>query len=271
MKRFLFIIVMLIEAFLLSSCSRRKLALGIPVRDGFESPTMSDLWETDKILPSDAKLQGAIVRNGHSALQITLHTYDKFEAGQNGNKDSERAELTEADWLISQQGKSYAFTFSMFLPADFPIVKTRLVIAQWKQECPWCHVCDDNSPVLAVRFVAGILYITQTISIHQTRLWQSNAEFRNRWLNFKFITCFDTSSKGRIVGYLNDTLIVNFNGPTTYKEDNITGYPAPSRFYFKMGLYRDTMLEPMTIFIDDYSKVLLGDNCQCDTIVSTVK
>ena len=260
MNRLLFLLVLAQVTVLLPSCSRVGLVPGTPVRDGFESPTLSNLWETDKIIPADVKIQSTVVRSGRSALQITLHTSDVFEAGRHGNPDSERAELTEADALISQQGKNYIYSFSMLIPADFPIVPTRLVIAQWKQECPRGQNCDDNSPVLAIRYVSGVLSITQTIGAHRTTLWQSNEDFRNRWLDFRFRVCFSTNADGRIVGQLNDSLIVNYNGPTAYQEDRSTGYRMPSRFYFKMGLYRDTISEPMTIFVDDYSKELLGDN-----------
>jgi hypothetical protein len=261
-KRFtnLFVLVIALAAFLLPDCSKVRLVPGAAVHDGFENPTLGNLWETDKIIAADAVIQSKVVRSGHAALQITLHTSDVFEAGRHGEPPSERAELTEAEGLISQEGKNYSFSFSMLIPQDFPIVKRRLIIAQWKQECPRGHDCDDNAPVLAIRYVSGVLSVTQTIGAARTTLWQSNEDFRNRWLDFRFRVCFSPNSNGRIGAHLNDSLIVNYTGTTAYREDRSTGYPSPSRFYFKMGLYRDTMSEPMTIFIDDYSKELLSDN-----------
>jgi hypothetical protein len=50
---------------------------------------------------------------------------------------------------------------------------------------------------------------------------------------------------------------VDYKGATAYPEKAATGYPDPSLFYFKMGLYRDLMAEPMTIYIDEYRKVQL--------------
>jgi hypothetical protein len=260
MRRLLFFLVIVQVGLLLPSCSRVKLVSGTPVRDGFDNPSLSNIWETDKILPADAQIQPRIVRSGHGALQITLHTSDVYEAGRDGNPASERAELTEADELISQEGKNYAYSFSMLIPADFPIVAKRLVIAQWKQECPRRAACSDNSPVLAIRYVSGVLSITQTIGPHRTTLYQSKEEIRNRWLDFTFRVRFSTNSNGRIVAHLNDSLIVDYNGATAYQEDHSTGYPTPGRFYFKMGLYRDTMSESMTIYVDEYSKELLSDH-----------
>ena len=231
----------------------------MPVRDGFETPALGNLWETDKIVPDDVKLQSAVVRSGHSALQITLHTSDVFERGRHGKADSERAELTEADALVSRQGERYAYAFSLFLPADFPIVDRRLVLAQWKQQCPRGRACDDDSPVLAIRYVSGVFFITQTIGEHRTTLWRTSDDVRGRWLDFKFRVIFDPGERGRIEARLDDTLIVDRRGPTAYREGDSTGYPTPGRFYFKMGLYRDTSPETMTLFIDDYGKELLGD------------
>lgn len=256
----LFFLAISAAAFLLQGCSRAGLVPSVSIHDGFENSRLSSLWEADKIISADRELQPRVVRSGHGALQITLHTSDVFEAGRHGNPDSERAELTEADELISQEGKHYAFSFSMLIPADFPVVTRRLIIAQCKQECPRGADCDDDGPVLAVRYISGILSVTQTIGTQRITLWRSQEEFRNRWLDFRFRVCFSANSNGRIAGYLKDSLLFDYHGATAYQENRSTGYPTPGRFYFKMGLYRDTMAEPMTIFIDDYSKELLSDH-----------
>lgn len=46
--------------------------------------------------------------------------------------------------------------------------------------------------------------------------------------------------------------MLDFHGPTAYGSE--IGYPKNGRFYFKMGLYRDDMQEPMTLLLDDYRK-----------------
>jgi len=250
----LFIYLLIAQtAFLFHGSSRVKL----PVHDGFETPVLSNIWDTDKFVKGAVKVEPEIVRAGHSALEITLYTGDIYEAGQHGNLPSERAELTETEGLISEEGKNYAYSFSMFIPEDFPVVTTRLVIAQWKQECPRGGICDDNSPVLAIRYISGSLKITQNTGSHQTTLYKGKGEYRNRWLDFKFHICFAKNNNGRIIAHMNDSLIVDYKGATAYQENPSTGYTDPGRFYFKMGLYRDVMPEPMTIYIDEYSKELL--------------
>ena len=235
MQRLLIFLLIIHTALLLVSCSKIKSLSSSPAHDGFDSSTLSDIWETDKIVSSDAELQSKVVRSGHGAIKITIHSGDKFEVGQHGSLSTERAELTEAEQLISYEGKTYSYKFSMYIPTDFPIVPTRLVIAQWKQECPRGGICDDNSPVLALRYVSGVLRVTQNIGDHQTTFYRSQKELRGRWLDFEFHICFSSGNNGSIYGSIDDSTIVNYRGPTTYKETKSTGYPVSEPLLFQDG------------------------------------
>jgi hypothetical protein len=170
----------------------------IDVYDGFETTDLSKVWDTDRFVPGAVEMQTNIFRAGHGAAKITVHAKDKFEAGINGDSDSERAELLEARKLTSKENAACEFSFSTFIPTNFPIVPTRLVIAQWKQYCPEGGNCSDDSPVLALRYISGVLRITQDIGKHRTTLYQEKEEFRNRWLDFKFQIRFSTNESGRI-------------------------------------------------------------------------
>ncbi len=234
---------------------------GIDVYDGFETAKLSKLWDTDRFESGAVTMQTNIVRAGQGAVKITVHTSDKFEAGINGNSDSERDELREAGKLTSKENVNYEQSFGMFIPTNFPIVPTRLVIAQWKQYCADGGNCSDDSPVLAIRYISGTLKITQNInSPHETVLYQEKAEFRGRWLDFKFQVRFSPKENGRIKAWLGDQQLVDYQGVTANPENAATGYPSPSRFYFKMGLYRNVMPEPMTIYLDEYRKRELPDD-----------
>lgn len=63
------------------------------VYDGFETPALSNIWETARFVPGAVEMQTEIARTGHGAVKITVHSRDKFEAGINGNSDTERDEL----------------------------------------------------------------------------------------------------------------------------------------------------------------------------------
>jgi hypothetical protein len=236
------------------SCT--KVTKDIDVYDGFETAGLSKVWDTDRFIPGAVQMQTNIFRAGHGAAKITVHAKDKFEAGLNGDSDSERAELLEAEELISSENKAYEFSFSMLIPTNFPIVPTRLIVAQWKQRCTRGGNCSNESPVLAVRYISGVLRITQDIgkSKSHTTLYQEQGEFRGRWLDFKFQVRFSTNETGRVKAWLGDKQVVDYQGVTANPENAVTGYPSPSRFYFKMGLYRDVLPEPWTIYVDEYRK-----------------
>ena len=232
----------------------------IDVYDGFETSTLSKAWDTDRFEPGAVQMQTNIFRAGRGAAKITLHAHDKFEAEINGSRDSERDELLETRKLTSKENQAYEFSFSMFIPTDFPIVPTRLVIAQWKQYCPRSGNCSDNSPVLAIRYISGVLRITHQIGPHQTTLFETKEDLRDKWLNFRFQIRFSTTENGQVKAWLGDKQVVDYKGLNAYPENDQAGYANPSRFYFKMGLYRDVMPEPMTIYIDEYRKKELPEN-----------
>jgi hypothetical protein len=232
----------------------------IDIYDGFETAGLSKVWDTDRFVPGAVEMQTNIFRAGHGAAKITVRPRDKFETGIKGSKDSERDELLEARKLTSKEDAAYEQSFSMFIPTNFPIVPVRLVIAQWKQNCGGNDNCSDDSPVVAIRYVSGVLKITHQIGPHQTKLYETKEEVRGQWLDFKFQIRFSTNENGRVKAWLNGKQVVDYTGVNAYPENPTTGYTHPGRFYFKMGLYRDLMAEPMTIYIDEYRKKELPGN-----------
>jgi hypothetical protein len=247
MKNEIIVILLLLSGFVITSCGGKT-----DVSDGFEKPGLSNIWSRSRMEKNAFSVQSAIVRNGHSAGKIVLRPKDTFEAGKGNSKDSERDELLEAIRLFSKEGKLYEYQFSLFLPDSFPIVPTRLVIAQWKQYCGGNPMCDDDSPVLAIRYVSGNLYITTHNDSAQVKIFETSEEIRNRWLDFRFKIRFSRENDGIVEGWLNEKQIINFKGGNCYTSKK--GYPGKSRFYFKTGLYRDLMDIPMTIYIDEYQK-----------------
>jgi hypothetical protein len=157
----------------------------------------------------------------------------------------------ESPSVWSRMGMTYEYAFSLYLPSDFPIVATRLVIAQWKQLCEWPG-CRPRNPVLAIRYIGGVLYVARKNDDGKVELYRSQDEMRGRWMDFRFVIRFSQREDGRIDGWMNRERIVQFRGVTAYR--NARGYPAHGFFYFKMGLYRDLMQAPMTIYLDDFRK-----------------
>ena len=231
------------------------------VYDGFEGPALSDLWETSRFVPGAVDIQSSIARAGHGAVRITLHPHDIFEAGRNGNADSERDELLENRRLVSREDALYEYSWSMYLLADFPIVPVRLVVAQWKQYCgDNSSPCDDDSPVLAVRYIGGVLRITQDLDHRHVILYEQKRDLRGSWLDLRFQVRFTPRSNGSVKAWLDGKRVVDYSGVTADSETAATGYRSPGHFFFKMGLYRNVMPQPMTIYLDEYRKREIPQN-----------
>ena len=221
----------------------------IDVYDGFESATLSAVWSTERSLPGAITIQSQVVRSGRSAAAITLRPGDQLP----DEKGSvlERAELMEARELTSCEDAAYSYSFSMFLPKDFPVLPVRLVIAQWKQYCP-SDQCTLDNPVLALRYRSGELSVTLHVGPKTRALFSTRDEVRGKWLDFTFLIRFSQGDRGWVKASLNGREIADYTGPTAYTE--AFGYPPSGRFFFKMGLYRDRTPETMTIYIDEYRK-----------------
>ncbi len=230
----------------------------IHIQDHFEEAHLNSIWIAQRMVPSAFSMQSKVVHDGHSAARITLQANDRMERASKDGAASERDELMEAPRFWSQSGNTYSYAFSLYLPPDFPIVKKRLVIAQWKQLCEWAS-CQPDNPVLAIRYVGGVLLVTRKNDADEEIMYKSHGEMRGRWLNFRFVNRFSQKRDGTINGWMNGQKIVQYRGVTAYH--SARGYPAHGFFYFKMGLYRDRMQEPMTIYFDDFRK----DQCATPT------
>jgi len=131
------------------------------VYDGFESSHLSRFrWTDRRYEPGAVVTQRSVVRSGHGALAITVHSGDRPEAASESGAATERDEIMEAWWLFSRTGPTYVYSFSLYIPSDFPQTPERLVIAQWRQLCVGSPCVPDN-PILALRYEIGRLQITR--------------------------------------------------------------------------------------------------------------
>ncbi|HVM94510.1 MAG TPA: heparin lyase I family protein [Terriglobales bacterium] len=250
MKRLLKVAAAFLIVLLLCLYSLRFIP--IHVYDGFESPNLSWFrWSSYRFAPGAVTPENSVVRAGHQALAITVHSGDIYEAASEEGAATERAELMESWWLFSRAGRTYTYSFSLFIPKDLPQTSERLVIAQWKQLCWRCH--PDN-PVIAIRLENARLLITRTGLHSRIVLYQGEEDVRGRWLDFRFVIKFENGKNGSIDASLDGHDIVHYRGPTLYRPAR--GYlPGKSLIYFKTGLYRDALHEPpWTLYLDEYRK-----------------
>jgi hypothetical protein len=223
----------------------------IHVYDRFESPGLGPSWTGIRIAPGGFQVQSEAVRAGRSAGEITVHPGDRREAASDDGAATERDELMESFTLFAHMHRTYRYTWSLYLPADFPIVPTRLILAQLKQLCEWPH-CRPQNPVLALRYQNGVLTVTRQDERGKLVLYPTTQEIRGRWLDLRFETRFSPGNDGSVEAWLNGEHIVSYHGPTTYQPR--LGYPKHGYVYFKTGLYRDEMEQPMTLYVDEYRK-----------------
>ena len=224
----------------------------IHVYDGFESSRLSWFrWSSNRFVPGAVAPEQSMVRAGHGALAITVHSGDIYEAASEEGAATERAELMESWWLFSRAGRTYVYSFSLYVPNDLPQTSERLVIAQWKQICWRCH--PDN-PVLAIRLEDARLLVTRTHQRGREILYRGNEDVRGRWLDFRFVIKFENGKGGGIDATLDGHDIVHYRGSTLYR--SARGYsPRRALIYFKTGLYRDALHEPpWTMYVDEYRK-----------------
>src|SRR5579872_2224311 len=213
----------------------------IHVYDGFESPQLSRIyWLRRRFEPGSVISQTAVVHSGHSALAITVHSGDRPEAASQGGAATERDEIMESWWLFSRPGRTYVYSFSLYLPADFPQTPERLVIAQWRQLC--LRACFPDNPVLALRYESGRLQVTRNDEHGKTLLYQGEEDVRGRWLDFRFVIRWESINTGTIDATLDGRSILHYQGSTLYQPGS--GHSRYACIYFKTGLYRDALHEP---------------------------
>ena len=214
-----------------------------PVVDGFETGTIGPLWRTHRVKPGGVTVQRDVVRSGASALRFELHESDMAGGGGDGEA-TERAEIQEADGLWARFGETHEYRFSMHVPPDFPIVDTRLVTSQWKQACDDCS--KNRSPIVAQRYRGGVLFVTiETLKGRKT-IYRHPEPILGRWLDLRYRIRFAWSD-GAVTVWLNGARVADYQGSLGYPDD-------PPEVYFRLGLYRDRMSQPMVIYFDNYQK-----------------
>jgi hypothetical protein len=218
------------------------------VTDGFESGNIGPLWKTHRVKAGGAIVQRDVVRSGTYALRVELHQGDMAGIGGDGEA-TERAEIQEADGLWARFGESHEYRFSLYVPPEFPIVDRRLVIGQWKQACTDCS--KNRSPIIAQRFRRGVFYVTIETLKGRTTIYQHPQSILGQWLDLRYRIRFAWAD-GSVALWLNGARVAEYQGPLGYPDD-------PPEVYFRLGLYRDRLSQPMTAYFDDYHKERVGN------------
>ncbi len=221
--------------FFILSCTSKS----VIIHSDFEKGKIDNIWKTKKLSRGGWEVQKDIARSGSYSMKFNLLKGMNEGVGAD-YKTTERVELKEKDKFHSPLEGDNLYKFSFFIPIDFPLEKTRLVIGQWKQ-------IGQNNPLVAQRYVDGVFYVTvSTLEGKKTILKltkEESKEFLNEWIDVEYKVKFSHDN-----GYV--LLKVGrhhaqYKGSLAFPEDG-------NNVYFKFGLYRDQINVPMTIYFDNY-------------------
>ncbi len=239
-KGIFFFAFILVLSFGTASVSGQNLTLV----DDFDSGILSPIWTTKKLPENALRHINSLTRTGRGAIEISLLAGVQTEIGGDG-QFTERAELREAPDVRLKMGMESWYAFSFLLPSDFPIVKTRLVIARWKQS--FKDPSKDRSPMVSLRYIDGKLRVDVARDRGKRKVFIEKMDLLNRWVDMVFRIIPEPNEEGLLQAWKDDRQMVDYRGPLGFKDDE-------DEIYFKLGLYRDHMKEPMRIIYDRFRR-----------------
>jgi hypothetical protein len=213
----------------------------IPVlNDGFEGKSWADFWlpgnyGSGLYVPGAIKLSTNYARSGMRSVEITVHEGD-IDAAGDGDTRVERAELDSGHFPL--RGREAWYGFSFLVPKDFPIVDNRLVISSCKQS-------DVSRPIVAQRFQNGKHTFTVE-SQGRKELYKLPTIPLGQWIDMVYHLRYSTGADGLVEVWMNGKKVVTYSGPAAEPK-------AKNAFYNKIGLYRDRLKVPMTMYYDNYA------------------
>ncbi|MCB9091001.1 MAG: heparin lyase I family protein [Halobacteriovoraceae bacterium] len=231
----------LISIVSLSACTTSKPYFEYTFEKGFD-----DLHPTSHKNPWAFVLDSSVVRSGKKSVRFEVRKGD-YRFSKRGKKSS-RAELaTEKPISIGQE---YWFSFSLFIPANFPIEDNRLVLGQWWSE-PDEGENFDRSPPMAFRYRNGMFYISLRASAEKIMkengkeiiLFETKKYPTGKWVDFIFNIKWSYRGDGFVDAWMNENKIIKYSGPTGYNDDK-----GPS---FQFGIYRDETEKTYVVYFDD--------------------
>lgn len=218
-----------------------------PVADGFEAGTLEPFW-WPRAEAGRLTVQRDVVRSGEFALRVEVRERDVSGTGGD-NEETERTEIQVERERWARFGETHEYAFSMYVPPDFPIADLRLVTSQWKQICTDC--ARNRSPIVAQRYRRGELRITIETPQGRQTIFRLPEFPRGRWHDLRYRIRFHLT-EGAVAAWLDGVQVVDYRGPLGFDDD-------PPDVYFRLGLYRNRMVEPMVLYFDDFRTERLAE------------
>lgn len=207
----------------------------ISLADDFRG-AVGPVWQLQRIRPDAITVVRDPAGLDREVVAITLRSGDMADSAG----ASERAELSEANHVHLPTGTDVWYGFSLYLAPDFPVVDRRLVLGQWKQGCGDCTA--DHSPGIANRYRNGVFSITIQDGDRRVVLFEEKSDIRGRWNHLVYHLRLTPRADGFLQAWFNGRQVTDYRGPLGYADDL-------DSVYFKIGLYRDSLAEPMRMLL----------------------
>jgi hypothetical protein len=187
--------------------------------------------------PYSIQTDASIKENGEDSLRFEVRSGETWRDAS--LTKSFRAEVATETFPPIKSKRWYSF--SVFLPADFPIENNRFVFAQWHGENMEAHGQPPRSPPLAFRFRKGRLIIDIQHSDAEvipdpdavpTEVLLETKDFAlGQWHDFFVEAKWSYAEDGLVNVWRNGRQVVAYRGPVGYREN-----VGPQ---FKFGIYRN--------------------------------
>jgi len=219
---------------------------GLEIIDDFDSGQLNPRWLTRWIKPESLLITDELDPGKKPVLKITVHSGDFAMDGGDGHM-TERAEITDPEEL--KPGMDIWYGFSVYIPKDFEISNNRLVIAQWKQP----PLGTSPSPFVSWRFQEGKIIGQIVNEAERLKFKFSNIE-KGVWNRLIINYMLDNNDKSHCQFIVNDEKQI-YEGKMGY-----ANLPK-EKIWFGMGLYRDHLPNPQTLYFDKFRRGFSKDFC----------
>ena len=203
---------------------------------GFESGDLSG-WQLIQRTSADRiRVVDSPVRSGSRAARFEVRSGDDFGGG------GARSEIGYTENMASE-GEVRTYSWSTFVPEDYPSVDKWQDILQWKNE-------GTGSPPLQMKIEGEQIGLSGGPQVNWRWPWKRSLE-RGRWLDFKVRTMWSSDPQ---VGWVEAW----YEGEKVLERHSMaTLYPGLKN-YLKMGLYRDSSISQTGVIFHDGLTISAG-------------
>ena len=199
-------------------------------QEDFERGAPSGWTYIQQARPDAIELVTDVARDGAHSARFDVRREDRIPGDA-----SPRAELAGTGERVGP-GDRRVYSWSTFVPRDYPRSRRWQVITQWKNE-------GTGSPPLELDIIGDQFQLSASVAGRSRTVWRAPIR-RGRWTDFSMHLRFsERGSDARIRLFRDGRMVVDRRGlPTLFRG---------KRSYWKLGLYRDSAIRaPATLYHD---------------------